>query len=72
MVFDAVCGVLLWYYDAGQELFSSPAVAKDGTVYVGCQDDKLRAIVPPRRLDPTPCQSGGANASAVTAAQRRA
>jgi len=37
-------GRLLWKYQTGGEVFSSPAVGADGTVYVGSLDEKLYAV----------------------------
>ena len=35
-----------WSYDAGGKIWSSPAIAADGTVYVGSADDNVYAINP--------------------------
>jgi outer membrane protein assembly factor BamB len=37
-------GTVLWRVKAGKKVYSAPAVAPDGTVYVGSQDDRLYAI----------------------------
>ena len=37
-------GSLKWSYTTGNEVWSSPAIAADGTVYVGSFDDKLYAF----------------------------
>lgn len=39
-------GTLLWRIHAHRKVYSSPAVADDGTVYVGSQDHHLYAISP--------------------------
>jgi outer membrane protein assembly factor BamB len=39
-------GTLIWRVQARRKCFSSPAVADDGTVYVGSQDHNLYAITP--------------------------
>ena len=35
---------VLWEFKTAGEVFSSPAIGPDGTVYVGSQDNKLYAI----------------------------
>ena len=40
----AVAGVKLWEFKTGDNVFSSPAIGSDGTVYVGSHDNKLYAI----------------------------
>ena len=35
---------VLWEFETGRPVYSSPAIGSDGTVYVGSQDDKLYAI----------------------------
>ena len=40
----ATAGVKLWEFKTGDEVFSSPAIGSDGTVYVGSLDNKLYAI----------------------------
>jgi hypothetical protein len=40
----ATAGVKLWEFEAGDLVFSSPAIGSDGTVYVGSVDKKLYAI----------------------------
>ena len=39
-------GTLKWSYATGDIIFSSPAVAHDGTIYIGSDDDHLYALVP--------------------------
>jgi outer membrane protein assembly factor BamB len=39
-------GVQKWKFATGQSVFSSPAVGKDGTIYVGSQDFNLYAVNP--------------------------
>ena len=39
-------GTLFWKYATGSSVRSSPAIAPDGTLYVGSQDHKLHAINP--------------------------
>lgn len=39
-------GELLWRYETGGEVSSSPAIGSDGTVYVGSSDSKLYAFTP--------------------------
>ena len=36
--------VKLWEFETGGEVYSSPAIGSDGTVYVGSGDHKLYAI----------------------------
>jgi len=40
----AVDGTLQWAYPTGGNVYSSPALASDGTIYVGSNDTKLYAI----------------------------
>ena len=40
----ATAGVKLWEFKTRGEVFSSPAIGSDGTVYVGSNDNKLYAI----------------------------
>jgi outer membrane protein assembly factor BamB len=35
---------VIWEFETGRQVDSSPAIASDGTVYVGSYDDKLYAI----------------------------
>ncbi len=35
---------LLWEFETGDSVYSSPAIGSDGTVYVGSLDNKLYAI----------------------------
>ena len=35
---------VLWEFETGDRVFSSPAIGTDGTVYVGSEDKKLYAI----------------------------
>ena len=37
---------LLWKYKTGGEVYSSPAIASDGTIYVGSSDHYLYALTP--------------------------
>jgi len=37
-------GTLLWEFETGDGVRSSPAIGSDGTVYVGSRDKKLYAI----------------------------
>ncbi|MBT5321557.1 MAG: PQQ-binding-like beta-propeller repeat protein [Verrucomicrobiales bacterium] len=37
-------GTVLWEFEKGGVMFSSPAIGPDGTVYVGSVDKKLYAI----------------------------
>ena len=37
-------GTVLWEFETGGVVFSSPAIGSDGTVYVGSYDKKLYAI----------------------------
>jgi len=37
-------GTVLWEFETGDDVFSSPAIGSDGTVYVGSADKKLYAI----------------------------
>ena len=39
-------GTLLWEFETGHWVSSSPAIGSDGTVYVGSYDGKLYAINP--------------------------
>jgi outer membrane protein assembly factor BamB len=39
-----------WQYKTGDVIWSSPAVAPDGTIYVGCQDHFLYAVNPDSTL----------------------
>ena len=41
---------LKWSYTTGGDIYSSPAVASDGTIYVGCADGYLYAINPDSTL----------------------
>ena len=43
-------GTLAWRFRAGDKIFSAPAIADDGTIYVGAQDDYLYAIQPSGEL----------------------
>jgi hypothetical protein len=36
--------VKLWEFETGSDVYSSPAIGSDGTVYVGSWDNKLYAI----------------------------
>ena len=40
----ATAGDKLWEFETGRQVFSSPAIGSDGTVYVGSWDNKLYAI----------------------------
>ena len=37
-------GTLLWEFDMGDEVFSSPAIGSDGTVYIGSDANKVCAL----------------------------
>ena len=37
-------GTPIWEFETGDDVYSSPAIGLDGTVYVGSYDDKLHAI----------------------------
>ena len=37
-------GTVLWEFETGGIVLSSPAIGSDGTVYIGSQDSKLYAI----------------------------
>ena len=37
-------GTVLWEFETGGDVYSSPAIGSDGTVYVGSHDKKLYAI----------------------------
>ena len=37
-------GTVLWEFETGDDVFSSPAIGSDGTVYVGSRDGKLYAF----------------------------
>ena len=37
-------GTVLWEFETGDDVFSSPAIGSDGTVYVGSHDNKLYAL----------------------------
>ena len=37
-------GTVLWEFETGGDVDSSPAIGSDGTVYVGSYDNKLYAI----------------------------
>ena len=37
-------GTVLWEFEAGDWVLSSPAIGPDGTVYVGSDDNKLYAL----------------------------
>ncbi|MBT5320841.1 MAG: PQQ-like beta-propeller repeat protein, partial [Verrucomicrobiales bacterium] len=39
-----IAGVMLWEFETGERVCSSPAIGSDGTVYVGSDDHKLYAI----------------------------
>ncbi|MEW6157420.1 MAG: PQQ-binding-like beta-propeller repeat protein, partial [Verrucomicrobiota bacterium] len=39
-------GTLKWKFRAAGTIFSDPAIALDGTIYFGCDDDKLYALNP--------------------------
>ena len=39
-------GVLKWKYETGGNVYSSPAIGADGTIYVGSDDNYLYAINP--------------------------
>ena len=37
-------GTVLWEFETGGGVYSSPAIGSDGTIYVGSRDKKLYAI----------------------------
>jgi outer membrane protein assembly factor BamB len=39
-------GTLKWSFPTGDDVYSSPAIGSDGTIYVGSKDNKLYAINP--------------------------
>ncbi len=39
-------GKLKWSFTTGYDIFSSPAIGSDGTIYIGSEDNKLYAISP--------------------------
>lgn len=39
-------GKLLWTFETGEMIDSSPAIASDGTIYIGSNDNKLYALNP--------------------------
>ncbi|MCS7231610.1 MAG: PQQ-binding-like beta-propeller repeat protein [Elusimicrobiota bacterium] len=41
-----IVGALEWKFKTGGDVYSSPAIGKDGTIYVGSRDDCLYAINP--------------------------
>ena len=41
---DQKPGSVLWEFETGGEVWSSPAVGADGTVYVGSEDNKVYAL----------------------------
>lgn len=43
-------GTVRWSFRAGGKLFTTPAIADDGTIYVGSQDDHLYAVSPDGEL----------------------
>ncbi len=45
-VFTQTPGTQKWAFTSGDEVWSSPAIASDGTIYVGSKDSKLYAINP--------------------------
>jgi hypothetical protein len=45
-----VDGALRWQVRLPQRIFGSAAVGGDGTVFVGCDDDRVRAIAPGGRI----------------------
>ena len=40
----ATAGVMLWEFETGSKVGSSPAIGSDGTLYVGSEDKRLYAI----------------------------
>ena len=38
--------VLKWLFEAGDSIYSNPAIADDGTIYFGCDDNFLYAVNP--------------------------
>ncbi len=45
-LFAQTPGTKKWEFQTGNDVWSSPAIGSDGTVYVGSNDDKLYAINP--------------------------
>jgi outer membrane protein assembly factor BamB len=41
-----VNGTVLWKFETEKGMESSPAIAEDGTIYIGCHDNRLYAINP--------------------------
>ena len=55
-------GTVLWEFETGDDVFSSPAIGSDGTVYVGSNDHKLYAIkTDPKGLAKSPWPMRGQN-----------
>jgi len=44
--FASEAGKIIWKYRAGGQIFSSPALGPDGTIYFGCLDSYFYAIKP--------------------------
>ena len=56
-------GTVLWEFETGGVVFSSPAIGSDGTVYVGSFDNKLYAIkTESKGLAKSPWPTRGQNA----------
>jgi len=65
---SATTGTLKWSYTTGGGVVSSPALAPDGTVYVGSMDTKLYAIHPDGTLKWSYTTGGGVTSSPAIAA----
>ncbi|MBS3816850.1 MAG: PQQ-binding-like beta-propeller repeat protein [Candidatus Thermoplasmatota archaeon] len=46
-----VDGTLKWSHDTGGDVYSSPVISSDGTVYIGSSDNKVYAVNPDGTLD---------------------
>lgn len=42
---------IAWTYDCGDDIYGSPVVRGDGSIYVGCHDGNLNCITPDGNLD---------------------
>jgi hypothetical protein len=52
-------GTVLWEFETGGNVYSSPAIGPDGTVYVGSHDNKLYAINPKSGVKLWEFETGG-------------
>ncbi len=55
-----------WSFSTGNKIYSSPAIAQDGTIYIGSNDGYLYALDPNRTLIWPPFQTGGGIFSSPT------